>query len=336
MKKITKKIMNGIGSNDDNPIITSPMADKLSGVIDMPDEKLHGLIYSIVLGWLEEHELGIVKASGSSKYPLAVKVYYPGADGIIHLKSPFMLLQFTSKKASKRQIRFEYNPAYMTAKGEEHLDGMFWQLFGIDTGFYDVLTHARFTRVDFCMDILFRNLEDYLFRSQHSKISNSWMEFTTTGILDTITFGKPGNNQVIIYNKAKQVHGNAAEYGTIRIEVRRRTNLTIKQLAAFPNPFERIKVYSLRCKKPPFGEAHWRAFQDSCRLRGVNNAIKHQPIKCRSILKKALSSQCVAWWGDAIKDWDDLLTDALDKAGLLNIPDHAPSLTIVNAAGYAA
>jgi hypothetical protein len=285
---------------------------------------------------LEENAPGVQKASGFNKYPLALKIYYPVTGDLVHNKYPFILLQFTSKKASKPQIRFEYNPAHMTEAGEAYLDVIFILLVGMS--FYEFLFHARFTRVDFCRNIAHRDVEDYLIRSKWSKVSQCF--FDATGKLETINLGKSGGIQIIAYNKAKQLYGDAATYDMIRIEARCTINLNIYGLAKLLNPFDRVTVYSVACKKPPFGEAHWRAFQDSCRLRGVGNAIKKQPVKCHSALKKALSSLPVSWWsieaGDAYHAWDWHLTSALENAGLTNIPNVAPPLTLVNAAGMAA
>lgn len=328
MKKMMKKSKNKTGEGD-NPLVTAPQIDKLSGVVNMLDEALHGLAYSTALSSVQEHELGYVKASGSSQYPLGVKIYYPTEGTTIHMKCPFILLQFTSKKAAKRQVRFEYNPSHMTEAGEEYLNVVFTALFGVR--FYEFLFHARFTRVDFCRNIMWRDLQDYLVRAAWTKVSHC--HFSADGKLETINLGKSGDIKYIAYNKAAQMYGAAADHSTIRIEARCTINLTLSGLAKFANPFTRVTVYSVDCKKPPFGLAHWRGFQDSCRLRGIGNAVKLQPAKYRSALKKALSKMPFDWWEIAEDDWNWLLTDALDNAGLMNIPQYAPPLTVENAAG---
>lgn len=318
--KMNKKIKNVKG--DDNPIVTAPSLDKLSGVVDLPDPVLNGNAFSQILHNLNDGELGWSKASSSAKYPLAVRIAYPEEKSFIHKNCPSLLLQITHPKSSKRQARFEYNPFHMTEAGEEHLDIAFTELFGV--GFYEFLYHARFTRIDVFRSILFRDMEDYLVNAKWKKTSQCF--FGQDGRLETVTFGKSTYNQIVIYDKAKQLHGSSSPHGTIRVECRNRINVKIGGLTKMKNPFKNIRIYSLACKNPPFGQAHWRAFQDSCRLRGINNALKKQPVKSRSQIKKVLSQYPVPWWDISDEDWDFLLVSALENAGLMNIPKTAPAL----------
>ena len=159
MKKVTKKNVYAV-VNGDEPFVTAPHLDKLSAVVNTKDKALHGLAYNTALTWLETCELGMGKASGSVKYPLALKVHYPVTGDMVHLKCPHLLLQFTSKKASVPQVRLEWNPTYITEDSELYLDPIFIELFGMT--FYEFLFHARFTRADFCRNILWRELDDYL------------------------------------------------------------------------------------------------------------------------------------------------------------------------------
>jgi len=332
MNAIVMKIDEYIGYKD-NPIITAPAIDKLSAVADLPDDPLCGVTYSVILDWIKNHEVGIAKGGSTSRYALGVKIHYPTKKGDpVHLKCPMILVQITHPNCSKKQVRVEYNPAHMTEYGETYLDAMFTSMFGME--FYQFLFHCRFTRVDFCRNIVNRALEDYFIKSKWSKISQC--VFNSEGKLETIYLGKCGGANIKAYDKTKQMHGQSSPHGTIRIEASCPINLSINELAKFPNPFERVVVYSTTCSNPPLGEAHWRAFQDSCHLRGISNAIKRQPVKHRSTLKKAIFSQPVSWWNITPDDWDWLLIDALDNAGLLNIPNSAPPLTFKQAFGEGA
>ena len=324
MKKIAKKnVSNKV--NSDNPIVLAPKIDKLTGVVNMKDKALCGMAYHGMIDWLKTYELGVVKVPVAGKYQLAVKIHFPDKEGLIHSNGPSLLLQLTHPNSAKLQVRFEYNPAHINEAAEDHLDVMLMELMGLT--FYEFLYHARFTRVDFCRDILLRNINDYLIQSKYSKMSQCF--FNAAGKLETITLGKTGNNQITAYDKSKEMYGTGAEHSVIRIEARCRINLNIMGLAKFENPFSNLCVYSMLCKKPPFGTGHWRALQDSCRLRGVGNAIKNQPVEYRSKLKKVLSQQPVKWWDIADEDWSWLLSDALDNAGLTNIPDAAPPLSFI-------
>lgn len=331
MKKITKKAVMD-KANADNPVVTAPLIDKLSAVVDLKDVALCSLAFSSVIDWLNYHEIGMVKVPAAGKYQLAVKIHFPTEDGLIQNSGPFLLLQITNPKVSKRQVRLEYNPAHMTEIAEDYLNVQFTELFGVE--FYQLLYHARFTRVDVCRNIMDRSLGDYLIKAKWKKVSQCF--FGADGSLQTINLGGSGNNQVVAYDKAAQLHGPAATHSTIRVEARCRINLTIHGLAAFKNPLMHVDLYSMACKCPPFGVAHWRAFQDACRLRGISNAIKNQPAECRAKLKKVLSTLPVTWWSIADEDWDFLWTAALEDAGLTQIPDWAPPLVMNYQAGQAA
>lgn len=332
MKKITNKNMMKQLMKD-NPVITAPAIDKLSGVVDLKDVGMCGQAFSGILDWLQQGEVGVVKVSIAGKYALAVKIHYPVEEPLVHTGCPFLLLQITSPKASKRQIRFEYNPARMTKAGEEYLADMLNELLGVDT-FYEFLYHARFTRVDWCRNILLRDVEDYLFRAKWAKVSQSF--FGASGKMETLNLGKSDNMQIIVYDKSKQLHGEAAEQGMIRVEARCKINMTILELAKMKNPFERVVIYSLHCQHPPYGTAHWRGFVDSCRFRGVTNALKRQPADHRPKLKKVLSDQPVWWWDILPDDWNWLLPAALEDAGLWQVPNSAPPLTMAFHSGAAA
>lgn len=330
MNNLTKKMPNNTLQSD-NPVITAPHIDKLSCVVDLVDPSLCGQAYSTMLEWVEAQTIEVVKVAVTGKYQLAVLLRYPQVeDQLIHGNSPHVLLQITSKKVSKRQLRIEYNPAHITEAAEEYLNVMFQEMIGM--GLYDLLGHARFTRIDVAREILLRSIEDYLFSCSYFKYSHC--HFGKDGKLGTVTFGK-GSNQINVYDKAKELYGSAAEYGIIRVEARCRINMTLSQLAHFENPLARVKVHSLLCKNPPFGMGYWRAFQDSCRLRGVNNAVKNQPKDYQTQLKKVLSNLPVAWWRIEQDDWVLRWEEAFEDAGLTQIPSCPPPLILTYLAGAA-
>ena len=330
MKKITKKNIMKLLMKDD-PCITAPMIDKLSAVVDLKDAELFGLAWNTLIQWQKDPTEIVSKAAGSGKFPIARKIHYPVGNEPLSVTSPFILMQLTSAKAFKLQARLEWNPAYITEVAEAYLDGQFLEAFGM--GFYEFLYHARFTRVDWCRDILLRDIEDYLFRASWTKVSQCF--FSSAGKLETMYLGK-GNLEFKVYDKAKELYGSKAEQSRIRIEVKCKINLTIHELATMENPFDRIEVISVACNNPPYGTAHMRAFQDSCRLRDITNAIKRQPADHRAKLKKWLKDLQVWWWPIAADDWEWLRTSALENAGLTQIPDSAPSLNLEELTGKAA
>ncbi len=320
--KMNTKIKNIMG--EDDPLLTAPMIDKLSAVANFSNDGLNNIAFEVVIDWIEDHEPGIVKVPVSGKYQLAVKMHYPDKDGLFHQGGPFLLLQLTHPKVGKQQARIEYNPVHLTPAGEDWLEEQFNQL--LDMGFYEFLHHCRFTRVDWCRNIMFRSIEDYLICGKWKKVSQCY--FSPEGSLQTINLGKSGNDQIVVYDKAAEKHGAAATHSTIRVEARCRINMTATELAGMKNPFKNVILYHIGCKNPPFGQGHWRAFQDACRLRGVRNAIKMQPVKDRPAIKKVLSTLPVSWWDISDDDWSWLQGEAYENAGLTNIPGLAPPLLL--------
>lgn len=325
-KKMKKQL------DKDNPIITAPMIDKLSGVINLTDKQYAGQVFSNMLHLINEKKPDMVKVPAKGKYQLGAKLYYPMQGELVHSNCPFIHLSMTHPSQSKAQVRFEYNPAFMTEAGENYLNVQLQSLFGV--GFYELLFHARFTKVDVCRNIMGRSVEDYVYKAKGSM--NSSCHFGKDGKLATLMLGQSSSTQSKIYDKAKQLHGIGVLHETIRVEVSCKTNLDIYGLAKMGNPFDRVQIFGTDWKNPPFGMAHGRAFLDSCRLRGVHNAIKHQPAQYRYKLKKYIAEQPVEWWAITPEDWCWLWADALENAGLLQIPNWAPPLTIQYTVGMAA
>lgn len=329
-------------TDTDQPIVTSPQIDKLGVVVDMTDPVLHGQVVHETLAMIEQNDPGYTKIKSIGHYAVSVMIHCPDTDGVIHPNNPGVWLMATKKDHPKPQVRLEFNPVKLFGPMKalpfnkthepalDHLNTEFTGLFGMD--FFDVLHHARVTRLDVCRHILFRSPEDYLFRVRYARTSQSM--FGSDGMLETLYFGKGAGNQTCIYNKARHLNGKKAEHDTVRIEARLRPkNLKIRDLWDLQNPLRNVQVYSLKADSLPFGEAHWIAFRDSCRFRGIGNALKLQPPKHRYALKKMLSELPVSWWSLSDAEWEWLWHEALEDAWLNRIPDQAPPLTMDHAVG---
>jgi hypothetical protein len=334
-KKIKKSVLLTSASH---PTLTAPKIDKIALVVDMEDKALHGMLVSVVLGWFEEKDPAFIKGKWSARYPLAVSILCPNADGVFDKNNPAVLLQATKKNHPKPQVRLEFNPSKLfgpmeglpLAKGNpcaEYLDTIFNELCGV--GFFEFLYYARVTSVDVCREILGCKPDEFLFKVKYAQIYQS--VFGNDGELETLYFGAPSGNQTRIYNKGKEL-GSGQD--SVRIEVRQRfKNFKIADLWGIPNPFSKVGVFSLTNTNPPYGAGHWVAFQDACRFRGIGNAIKLQPKSYRNKLKKAVSALPVLWWLMMDADWEWLWADALAYGGLNMLPDNAPPLTMENASG---
>ncbi len=324
-----------------HPACSVPVIDKLSVVVDMPDAKLHGMLINGILDYLRDKDPAFIRG-WSNRYSVSVKIMCPDTEEKIHAKSPSVLLQITKVESPNRHIRLEFNPANLfvpwnsippTAYNdaiEDHLDMIF--MGGMGVTFFQLLYHARVTRCDVYRHIAASDLGNFLFRVKYMRTSQSFVG--VSGNLETLYFGSSDGNQFSIYDKAahnkhlKKQKGHQTAAGCVRVEARlKNMNINLRDIGALPNPFDRVGVYSLENKKPPFGKPHWIAWLDSCRLNGVNNAIKKQPNVCHYKLKKAISALTVPWWKMEQDVWDYHWTNALEDAWLNRIPNSAPPLS---------
>ncbi len=329
MKKMNKKYSSK-NMNQIIPSLSFPHIDKLSGTVRVKEAELFGLVKHEALNLIQTYEPGVAMAGASKRYPLALKLYYGVAEQAF-TKAPHLLLQFTGKDNPNRHIRFECNPSHLTEVGEDHLNHQMLCMMGLTV--WEFLAHAVFTRIDVCRDIGC-SMEDVLIKAKWSKVSQN--VFGKGGELETLYLGKAGGNQIVAYDKANELHGCSAAEPMTRIEARWRTRLTAKELIHFKNPLERVELYSLACKNPPVSQGHWRSFQDACRMRGINNALKMQPLAERKLLKKTVSANAVSWWDIAPEAWPQMWAEVLKNAGLHKLPENPPPFCMAYLVGQAA
>lgn len=334
-----KQVDENIGKSEVNsfPFITPPHIDKLAGVVELHDQKLCKHAFGAMISTLNETPC-VHTTKTTRGYAKSILIHYPNATDpkLVHKKCPTLLLELTHWQNSNRSVRFEYNPSHMSEAGEDYLDGIIQGMFAVP--FYSLLHYARFTRVDVCRDIHGRSIMDMLIGVKWSKTSQSYVamqnSFAGNGQLQSITFGKGSGNQTIAYDKAAELNDGTKEL--TRIEVHHKCSRTFAELYKLPNVFERVQVYSLDCKGLGIDKGYWKNFQDACRLRGANNAIRNQPVAKRAPFKKALSKKAEPWWDIVDSEWPKLLAEAIVAARLDNIPDYAEPLSYQFHIGQAA
>ena len=315
--KIDKK------TKKDKAEITPVTIDKAANVTNVPDPKYFSQVFSGFLGACQSAQLGYVRKPGNQKYPLSVMVHCPDEKGIVHQKSPAVFIQLTSPKMAKKQVRFEFNPAKLSKSALEYLDDELYSMSGLT--FYEWLHHGYFTRLDLCRDILDRNINDYFIHSKWSKVVSTYSG--CDGKQQTINLGKAGNNQITAYDKALELYGDEGDTEMFRVEAKCNLYLRHDEFHKFKNPFDKVGIFKTHSDNPPLGIAHWRAFQDSIRLRGIANAIKRQPLEHRVKLRKAITNHPVTWWKIIPIVWSHYWNEAVEKAGLDQIPKLAPPLS---------
>ena len=311
--------------NNKGPVVLQilPIIDKLSCVIDIDDKKLVSQCIHEIINYFEENSPDVIKTKVKGNYGISARIPYPDDDGVIDPAGKHVLFQVKNPKtAAKSQIRIEYNPFYISDIAEAHLDVIILGLIGVT--FYELIGYSKVTRVDVYKTIMGHSPMDFLFHGKWKK--NAQAHWSCKNGLETLYLGNSTGNQFVIYNKSIQDGSQEAIGDTIRIECRIKVNLPIKQLASMPCPFDRLSIVSMACKKPPLGTAHWRAFQDSCRMRGIPLAVKHQPADVRSKINAALKSNKVAWWPGKDCGWAKDWQLSLAKAGLNKIPAYLPKL----------
>lgn len=319
----------------DQPIVSSPYIDKLVCAVNMPDPFLHGAMINGILDFAEEDTVFFKKAGGNLMFSTSVSIICPDENGEFHVNGPKVLFQATSKSHKLRQIRISFNPHKLftsmnALKPElgypvvEYLDSIFEVLWG--GTFFEFLSHGRVTYMEIWRHVLGRKPEDYLFKRPYAKSYQG--VFGNSAALETLYFGKSSGNQTVIYNKAKHLDKDAVN-DTIRIEMRLKPKgLKMLDLWKMENPFKRVEIYSLwgLTLHSPLSAGHIIAFKDACRYRGIAQALKMQPAKDRTKLKKAISSIPVSWWPIADDIWFDLWAQTLEDCCLNFMPDKAQPL----------
>lgn len=328
----------------DMPFLSPPRIDGIAIVIDMPDAQLHGQTLHEILCGVESGEFKAIKKQ-VKMYTVAACIPCPDVDGVIDHAGPSVCIMATPKDTPNRHIRIKFNPekllaplngihpAKMLEPALDYLDVTFQGMCGLS--FFELLAHGRVTSIDVHRQIASRSPDDYMFAVKYAQTSQSI--FGKGGKLETQYFGKQASNQVAIYDKAREMFGSETEQAITRIECRLKPKkMKVHGLWSMKNPFAKIVVHSLKCDNPPYGLAHWVAFKDSCRFRGVAKAIALQPKSHQHQLKKAVSALPVPWWSMGDDDWTYFWHAALEDCCLNLIPDHASPLTIAEAAGMAA
>ena len=306
------------------PYVSAPVVDKLAGTVKLQDQKYCSSVYSRFIDESQDVDNpNVVRTKTGALGGIAIKVFFP-APGIVTTGKPFVLLELTHHSKPERRLRFDYNPGHLTEESLVVLDHEFNGLFGVT--FYELLWHAKFTKIDWHRNVMGIDLDDYLFQVMWSKKSScTWTP--PNGKPETLTFGESSGNQLQIYNKAKHLHGEAVTHHVTRIEAKQRIYYGIGSLLLMANPFANTTIISLACENPPISAGYLLALQDACRLRGITNALKQQPADVRQKMKKYFKEKEVGWWQMTKEEWSIACLEGLIKAGLNNIPEYAPPLS---------
>lgn len=310
-----------------NPIITSPSIDKMSVVIpDIYDEEYITATQHVLWDACHSSELGFTYTKQSQGYKTCVKMHHLPKKKTTQTGSP-LLFQINNGIKKRPQIRMEWNPSKMPYEFAEQIDDMLMCSCGF--GFYELLSKAKVTRIDINVDIHNVEFDAVMIKIKKNRIANTF--FDQKGRIQTMNFGSSKGNQYSIYSKSGQT--GLAYFGhVLRIEARMRPKtLYMKDLKHMSNPLTNIEIFDMQHNDTSIDKDFWKMFRDSCRYRGVSNALKILSQNKRNKMKKAVNNSHAKWWIPELF-WDDQWISALENHDFLDFPP-CPEITLNKAAG---
>lgn len=229
----------------------------------------------------------------------------------------FMEVQGTPEDC---RLRFEFNPSNMVDRHWTVMDGLIYTGLGFDD-FSDFLAVTGATRFDVCRDIQGLEIENAFFKAKGMRARDNFKR-DHTGVLQTIDFGVPSGNQFTIYNKTEERGLSSASHGACtRVEYKHRISpaVPLSYLLGFENPFPKVEIYGLDMPiLTMIPEQYFVWFMDSCRFRGVNNALKAAGFDsdARAYAGDKLKERVLPLWVAAQNGWNEAWVQALKEARL--------------------
>lgn len=219
-----------------------------------------------------------------------------------------------------RRIRFEFNPSNLTERHWNVMDGMICAGFALPS-FSDFLSIASITQFHVCRDIQGLEIETAFFKAKGMRARDNFKK-NHEGVLQTIDFGVPSGNQFTIYNKTEERGLSSVSHGACtRVEYKHRISPAepLAYMLDFQNPFPKLEIYGLDMPiLSMIPEQYFVWFIDSCRFRGVNNALKVAGFDsdARAYAGDKLKERVLPLWVAAQKGWSDAWVQALKEARL--------------------
>lgn len=209
-----------------------------------------------------------------------------------------MLVEYEPKTSGLNFFRCDFNPAHVDMVGVEC-----FLLMVLPGGIDDIVDKGRVTRLDLSVDLTGIHIDSLLAAYPGMQVTRV---FCKSGKMETLYLGgTEGARFVVLYDKVQEVkHQNAKWHvdkplpfsPTTRIEIRLRPDVTLVQLAAMENPFQKLIIASL-ASVPEYDELTWRLFVVVARTRGAQDALlmikdKNQRKTFRDRVKTGIPS----WW----------------------------------------
>lgn len=296
-----------------------PKIDHLTVLLPVNDAQEQTGIKSVLVNMKKDHELYEVTEPKTipkvPSYTVSVGITHPATGSTIILQAG------PNGNKIKHFLRLQMNPSALGAKGIKFLRGILADLMNDDDAYGDWLKQGRVTRVDVACDFINAQIGDLLFRSTSGGKTHGY--YADAGDLQTVYLGLKGsdkNSKFYAYDKASKQQDKEQPFTYdgvqhTRVEFRVTSQQLLKNLKFITCPFGQLEVYDCVAVKPPGADHHWRHFIDSCRHRGIENALALIPEPARTeysaALKKSLHN---AWPSEKLWSyWEQVI----DKTGLL-------------------
>jgi len=283
-------------------VLHSLKIDKIAMVFDIPPkrrkeivEKLEASVFSL------KYPLKVGKAIKMGIYLHAYKITLPDSPETLNLS-----LSPKKQANAQRYGRIEFNPHRLGKDGIAAMFGALESHIGKELSLKSLQKTAKVTIIDVTLDIQNIHMNDLLLDKSDSHKTHAY--FSASGRMETFYAGiriNQKNGDILLYNKGKEVKEKSLKpnfkpgpYKDLpldipftRLEVTKRPNLTLGALAGMENPFTKLNLYFVRDVKGPEGSRQWTWFVDSCRIRGIEGALKTLPEPLKAEYLKALQAQ---------------------------------------------
>ena len=287
-------------------LIYPPAIDKLSICLAIDDNQDKEDIEKNLWMILKSPGEGFFGAKKTGGYQINLRMHLPSTNA--SFTKHFILIQARPYNIHAPFMRFEWNPWKIGVEGLGYFKAMLETM--IPYGYLQLRSDGKVTRLDIAVDILGTPIDELIIRAKRSRAYSLYMG--ADGHIETVYLGKPKSAQTVAYDRVKKLQKEgqkAPAFPITRIECRLKPNIPLHQIAALKNPLRRVVVIDLSKADLPACAAHLVWFRDSCRTRGIKNALRVLPTKERKTYEKAINAATVHWWDPEViwSSWGDVV-----------------------------
>lgn len=298
--------------------ILKPKIDKLSLTLHIHDEHRKAIPEGL---WgmasdpeTPEYVNSKSEYKGSNEYRTSVSWVYPGGGPVLIQCDP------KSKKGKNiPYIRFEFNPDRLGVAGLSAFKKQIPVILLGNGSWATLIENAKITRLDIAVDLHNIDIENLLIGTMKPGKKISYFGIEGKAETNYLNVTSKGSGLYVYDKKQKYVDDKQPpEFGDTphtRVEVRTSTTKGILGLLSLMNHLKKISLVDIEAPEPPEELHHWKLFQDSCRYRGLDNALKNLPDEVGKMYLDAVKSVEGEIWQPE-KLWG-FWAETIHKSGLL-------------------